>query len=546
MPEQRHLPIDAQSFEQVRNAGNIYVDKTPYIEKLLSLGRFFFLSRPHRFGKSLFLSTLQAYFEGKKELFEGLYIAEREEEIARWQRREPWEDSPVLYFDLNAEHFSRSFEVLENCLEMPLAAMEKRYNSEGIAKTLPGRFKAVIERAYEQTQKQVVILIDEYDKPLLLTLQDPELNEANRSLLRAFYEVLKHCDRYIRFAFLTGVTKFSKTNLFSGANNLKDISLLDDYTAICGFTEQELSDYFVPEIERLAKAQKSSVAKTRATLKKKYDGYRFSRNGENVYNPFSLLNVLADGLYSYYWFSTATPEFVVKALLHNVYPIPDLNDDVEIDCEAMQNFRYGTTDTIPLLFQSGYLTIKKHLPKLDHFILGFPNEEVRQGFLKNLLPYYTDVDESLISKSIGSINRALLSGDLSTVIVWVKKVLAGIYYGNIPGGEEGHPLREYYYQSVLYALFTVLDMQVQTEVVCSTGRVDMVITTRKRVYLFEFKVMTAGTPQDAIAQLKESGYLAKFSKTKRSIHLVGISFDEKTRNVGAWEEEVLEGLEITQ
>ena len=538
MTEQRSLPIDTQTFEQVRRAGNVYIDKTPYIEKLLRLGRIFFLSRPHRFGKSLFLSTLQAYFEGKKELFEGLYIADHEEELAHRLRREPWEESPVLYFDFNAKYYE-DLDTLKKRIDSQLRELERRYEVKQEDEDVEDRFIYLIKTIYEKTQKQVVILIDEYDKPLLLTLQDPELNEANRSLLRAFYEVLKHCDRYIRFAFLTGITKFSKTNLFSGANNLKDISLLDDYNAICGFTEQELTDNLMPEIERLAEVQKSTVAKTRATLKKKYDGYRFSRNGENVYNPFSLLNVLADGLYSFYWFSTATPEYVVKSLMHNVYPIPDLNDEVEIDSDSMQNFRYGGTDSIPLLFQSGYLTIKKHLPKLDHFILGFPNEEVRQGFLKNLLPYYTAVDDSLISKSIGTINRSLLSGDIATVIEWVKKVLAGIHYGNIPRGEEGQPLREYYYQSVLYALFYVLEMQVQTEVICATGRVDMVITTRKRVYLFEFKVMTAGTPQDAIAQLKESGYLAKFSKTKRSIHLVGISFDEKTRNVGAWEEEVL-------
>ena len=538
MTEQRSLPIDTQTFEQVRRAGNVYIDKTPYIEKLLRLGRIFFLSRPHRFGKSLFLSTLQAYFEGKKELFEGLYIAEREEELARLLRREPWEESPVLYFDFNATNY-KSENTLPELLEEQLERWETIYGIEQRPLAPERRFVNLIETLYRQKGKQVVVLIDEYDKPLLLTLQDPELNEANRSLLRAFYEVLKHCDRYIRFAFLTGITKFSKTNLFSGANNLMDISLLDNYAAICGFTEQELTDNLMPEIERLAEVQKSTVAKTRATLKKKYDGYSFSEKGERVYNPFSLLKVLAISAYKYYWFESATPEYVVKSLMHNFYPIPDLNDEVEIDSESLQNFRYGGTDSIPLLFQSGYLTIKKHLPKLDHFILGFPNEEVRQGFLKNLLPYYTAVDDSLISKSIGHINRALLSGDISTVIEWVKMVLAGIHYGNIPCGEEGQNLREYYYQSVLYALFYVLEMQVQTEVICATGRVDMVITTRKRVYLFEFKVMTAGTPQDAIAQLKESGYLAKFSKTKRSIHLVGISFDEKTRNVGAWEEEVL-------
>ena len=538
MTEQRSLPIDTQTFEKLRNKGTIYIDKTQYIEKLLSLGSFFFLSRPHRFGKSLFLSTLQAYFEGKKHLFEGLYIADHEEELAHRLRREPWEESPVLYFDFNAKYYEEN-DTLKKRIDSQLREFEKRYGVIREDEDIEDCFIYLIKTIYQKTQKQVVILIDEYDKPLLLTLQDPELNEANRSLLRAFYEVLKHCDRYIRFAFLTGITKFSKTNLFSGANNLMDITLLDNYAAICGFTEQELTDNLMPEIERLAKAQKSTVAKTRATLKKKYDGYCFSKKGERVYNPFSLIKVLANSEYDYYWFESATPEYVVKSLMHNVYPIPDLNDEVEIDSDSMQNFRYGGTDSIPLLFQSGYLTIKKHLPKLGHFILGFPNEEVRQGFLKNLLPYYTAVDDSLISKSIGNINRALLSGDIATVIEWVKKVLAGIHYGNIPSGEEGQPLREYYYQSVLYALFYVLEMQVQVEVICATGRVDMVITTRKRVYLFEFKVMTSGTPQDAIAQLKESGYLAKFGKTKRSIHLVGISFDEKTRNVGAWEEEVL-------
>ena len=534
----RILPIDTQSFEQVRNAGNIYVDKTQYIEKLLQLGRFFFLSRPHRFGKSLFLSTLQAYFEGKKELFDGLYIADHEEEIARGQKREPWEESPVLYLNLNARNYITQ-DALPNHLLKQLKKLETEYQVVSEGEVPEERFIYLIETLYEKTHKQVVVLIDEYDKPLLLTLQDPELNEANRSLLRAFFEVLKHCDRYIRFAILTGITKFSKTNLFSGANNLIDISLLDDYSAICGFTEQELSDNFMPEIEQLAAKQKNSIDDTRRLLKKRYDGYSFSRRGEQVYNPFSLLRVLAYKEFEYYWFETATPEYVVKALLQNVYPIPELNDEIEIDSDSMQNFRYGSTDSIPILFQSGYLTIKGYYPELNHFILGFPNEEVRHCFLKNLLPFYTAADGSLISKSIGNITRSLLSGDLSVVILWVEKVLTKIYYGNIPSGEDGQPLREYYYQSVLYALFYVLGMQVETEVVCSTGRVDMVITTPERIYLFEFKVMTAGTPQDAIAQLKASGYLAQFNGDKRPIHLVGISFDEKKRNVGEWEEEVI-------
>ena len=544
MTPPRNLPITGQTFEKLRNKGSVYVDKTQYIEKLLLLGEYFFLSRPHRFGKSLFLSTLQAYFEGKKELFDGLYIAEHEEEIARRQLREPWEASPVLYFDLNAEHFSHGFEVLENCLETSLVALEKRYGSEGVAKTLPGRFKAVIERAYEQTGKQVVILIDEYDKPLLLTLEDPELNKANRDLLRAFYEVLKHCDRYIRFAFLTGITKFSKMNLFSGANNLKDISLLDNYAAICGFTEEELTDNFMPEIERLAQAENTSVEATRQRLKKEYDGYCFSRKGKNdekVYNPFSLLNVLSDSVYSYYWFETATPFYLENYLKRTNIFVPDLDRDIKIGVQAVQDFRYNDKDSlIPLLYQSGYLTIKDVLGNGMILQLGYPNEEVRFGFLHELLPRYSNLTRINIDIEVLQLYEYLDTGNLAKVMELVKTLLAGVQYGNIPKGEKGRPLREQYYQTVLYAVFRLLGVYSQTEVVCATGRIDMLVTTTHHVYIFEFKVNTQGSAQDAIGQIKENEYYHLVAQEGCPIHLVGVSFDEKTRNVGEWAEEVIQ------
>ena len=540
MSEERRLPIDTQTFEQVRNAGTIYVDKTLYIEKLLSLGRFFFLSRPHRFGKSLFLSTLQAYFEGRKNLFEGLYIADHEAELARRQQREPWEASPVLYFDLNAEHFSQGFEVLENCLEVPLSAMEKRYGNEGVAKTLSGRFKAVIERAYRQTGKRVVILIDEYDKPLLETINDPELNDTNRLLLKAFYEVLKHCDEYIRFAFLTGVTKFSKTNLFSGANNLKDISLLDNYDAICGFTEQELTDNFMPEIERLALAENTTVEATRQRLKKEYDGYCFSRKGENVYNPFSLLNVLADSTYNYYWFETATPSYLVNYLKRTHLFVPDLDKDIKVGVQAVQDFRYNDHDSlIPLLFQSGYLTIKGVLGNGMIVQLGYPNEEVRFGFLHELLPLYSSFTRINIDIEVLKLYEFFDAGNLTKVMKHVVTFLAGVRYGNIPKGEKGRPLREQYYQTVLYAVFRLLGVYAQTEVVCATGQIDMLVVTTHHVYIFEFKVNTQGTAQDAIAQIKEKEYFRLVAPEGRTLHLVGVSFDEKSRNVGEWKEEIL-------
>ncbi|MGP1461655.1 MAG: ATP-binding protein, partial [Bacteroides sp.] len=453
MNRSRRLPISTQDFEQLRNDGDLYVDKTQYIEKLFSLGRIFFLSRPHRFGKSLFLSTLRAYFEGRKDLFEGLYIAEREEEIARWERREPWAASPVLYLELNAENFS-SFEALENCLDTHLAAWEAMYGSDGVAKTSAGRFRAVVQRAYEKMGKQVVILIDEYDKPLLETVTNEELNIAIRAQLKAFYEVLKQCDRYIRFAFLTGITKFSKTTLFSGVNNLKDITLDNDYDAICGFTEEELTAYFSPEIEKLAEAENATVEETRATLKEKYDGYCFSRKGVKVYNPFSLLNVLADSTYDYYWFENATPSYLVHYLKRMWIFIPDLDQDVKIGAQVVQDFRYNDHDAIiPLLFQSGYLTIKNTIAKGIIFQLGYPNEEVRFGFLHELLPLYSSLTRSNIDIVILELYELFDKGDLTGAMKHVSVILAGIIYGNIPNGEEGRPLREQYYQSVLYAVF---------------------------------------------------------------------------------------------
>ena len=534
----RRLPISTQSFEKLRNQGDLYVDKTQYIEKLLLLGNVFFLSRPHRFGKSLFLSMLKAYFEGRKELFEGLYIAEREEEIARQQKREPWEESPVLYFDFNAKDYLTGKPLRER-LSLQLDFLEEQFDIKSKYNAPDDRFIYLIRMIYQTTQKQVVILIDEYDKPLLETVNNEELSLANRSLLKAFYEVLKQCDQYIRFAFLTGITKFSKTTLFSGVNNLIDITLEDDYAGICGFTEGEL-DQFAPEIKRLAEKQKSSVEKTRARLKKEYDGYCFAEEGEHVYNPYSLLKVLATSKFKYYWFESATPTYLVNYLKRTQVFMPELETDLKLDESAIQDFRYNDDDSvIPLLFQSGYLTIKKYSPRTQLFLLGYPNEEVRYGFLRELLPLYSSLKRENIRATVEELYEYFNEGNLAAAMIKIEEILAGILYGNIPNGEEGRPLREQYYQSVLYAVFRLLGIRAQAEVVCATGRIDMLVTTRKHVYIFEFKVNTQGSAQDAIDQIKERGYLKKIRATKRPIHLVGVSFDEKTRNVGEWKEEVL-------
>ena len=541
MDTPRRMPLGTQDFELLRSNGDLYVDKTQYIEKLFALGRVFFLSRPHRFGKSLFLSTLKAYFEGKKELFDGLYIAKVEAELARQQKREPWEARPVLYFDLNAEYYT-SLEILEMALATELVRWETRYGLENNSLTIPNRFRAVIRKTYEMTGKRVVVLVDEYDKPLLETLENEELNQQNRSLLRAFYESIKQCDGAIHFALLTGITKFSKTTLFSSVNNLNDISLLDEFAGVCGFTEQELEQHLTPEIEALATAQKSSVEKTLETLKKKYDGYCFASSGEHVYNPFSLLNVLAKKNYGYYWFETATPTYLVNYIKRKQEFIPEFDKDLSIGVNAVQDFRYNDDDAIvPLLFQSGYLTIKKYLTSANLLRLGYPNEEVRFGFLEELIPHYSSrLTRTNIEPTIWNLYEWLNSGNLVDTMKLVEEVLAGILYGNIPNNETGRPLREQYYQSVLYAVFRLLGLHAQSEVVCASGRIDMIVSTRKHIYLFEFKVTTEGSAEDAIAQIKERGYLKKIRATKRPIHLVGVSFDEKSRNVKEWKEEIVE------
>ena len=537
----RRMPLGTQDFEKLRNFRALYVDKTQYIEKLTSIGNVFFLSRPHRFGKSLFLSTLKAYFEGKKELFDGLYIAKVEAELARQQKREPWEARPVLYFDLNAKNYKNS-DTLPNSLSAQLLDFEQLYNVERTENDPENRFIKLIKTLYRETGKRVVILVDEYDKPLLETIENEELNQANRATLRAFYEVIKQCDGAIHFALLTGITKFSKTTLFSSVNNLKDITLQDHFAAICGFTEQELTDNFAPEIEALATAQKSSVEKTLETLKKKYDGYCFASSGEHVYNPFSLLNVLANSSYGYYWFETATPTYLVNYIKRKQEFIPEFDKDLSIGVNAVQDFRYNDDDAIvPLLFQSGYLTIKKYLTSANLLRLGYPNEEVRFGFLEELIPHYSSrLTRTNIEPTIWNLYEWLNSGNLVDTMKLVEEVLAGILYGNIPNNETGRPLREQYYQSVLYAVFRLLGLHAQSEVVCASGRIDMIVSTRKHIYLFEFKVTTEGSAEDAIAQIKERGYLKKIRATKRPIHLVGVSFDEKSRNVKEWREEIVE------
>lgn len=538
MEEFRRLPIGSQSFESLRSNGELYVDKTHYIERLFLFGRFIFLSRPRRFGKSLFLSTLKAYFEGQKALFKGLYIEKAEEDMARRQGRTAWEEHPVLYFDFNDKDYSRPTALAE-ILQRNFDFLEDEYQLH-LQYTQPeDRLSEMIRTLYKRTGHKVVFLVDEYDKPLLETLENESLHEANRTQLRAFYTVLKSSDAYVRFSFLTGVTRFSKVSIFSGLNNLDDISMVSDFSAICGFTEAELEANFAPELTLLAEKLNVSYEETLARLKEKYDGYRFIEDGESVYNPFSLLKALRDRRLGDYWFATATPTFLVKYILRVRYFVPNLENGVEIGISALQDFRVNDEDPMPLLFQSGYLTIKKLLPDGRRYLLAYPNEEVRNGFLENLLAGFATLPFSLTGSLVGKIYDDLKIANLAGVMTQVEGLLAGIPYGNLPRNKKGQNLREQYYQTVFYLIFRLLVEYTHAEVVCATGRVDMVVEMPQHIYLFEFKVTSAGTPDDAIAQIKAQGYATQFVADPRPVHLIGVSFNERKRNIEAWREEVL-------
>ena len=563
----RKLPIGVQSFKVLRDDRYLYVDKTKYIAQLVASGRVYFLSRPRRFGKSLFLSTLAVYFLGQKELFTGLYLEKAEEEQAAQENRTPWQAYPVLYLDFNTENYNDE-NSMHTILHTHLSQWEKQYESDTAEQTFSSRFKGIIQRVYQQTGKQVVILVDEYDKPLLQTMGvNEELNEQYRNTLKAFYSVIKTCDEYIRFAFLTGVTKFSKISIFSDLNNLNDITLLPKYAGICGISQSELEATFAPEIEALAQANELTRDETLKRLKQNYDGYCFAQRSENMYNPFSLLRVFDGQLFQSYWFSTGTPTFLVNYLKEAHYYIPDLDGNVQLDEDGLQTYRAVAQDVLPILFQAGYLTIKEYIKDLRLYRLGFPNNEVRYGFLHNLLPAYSDVPFGQTGVWVGRFVQDIRKGNVNEFMERMQSIIAGIPYDDFP--KEKLKLREQNYQTAVYLVFALMGQFVQTEVHCycrtatdgggsmqqrrfgsaetrsqnytrmySFG-VDAVVTTADSVYIFEFKLSGNGSAEDAINQIKEQNYAAKYKVDGKKIVLIGAGFDEATRTIRDWKVELL-------
>ena len=529
----RVLPIGGQDFSDLRRNGFIYVDKTHFVADLVSASKYYFLSRPRRFGKSLFLSTLKAYFEGKKESFEGLYLEKWEEAQAAQEGREAWQQYPVLYLDLNAKNYE-SRENLENVLDRHLSIWENKYGVKEKRVDLEDRFQSLLRYIYETTHQQVIVLVDEYDKPLLLTLEESleDLNNEYRRILKGFFAVLKSGDPYLRFVFLTGVSRFSKISLFSDLNHLNDISLNRDYSSVCGITDEELKSNFQPEIEALSESEQLTYEETLEKLKQTYDGYLFIDGGEHVYNPFSLLNVFSDRMFFDYWFQSGTPTFLVQYLKKAHFYLPDLENNVEIDLSSLNNFKVDVGSPIPILYQAGYLTLKSYNRRSGLYSLGYPNNEVKYGLIRNLLPSYSNLDETKVQRFVWQFYEKVCSGDVESFMQVISDLLANIPYSS--ASKDDVRWREQNYQIAVALIFQFMGMYTQTEVYSAKGRADCVVHTEHIIYVFEFKLWSVGTAAEALAQIQAQEYYKPLRLQGKKLVLIGTSFDEEKRNIKEW------------
>ncbi len=510
----QNLPIGIQNFEKIRNDGYLYVDKTEFVYRLATTGSYYFLSRPRRFGKSLLISTLHAYFEGKRELFDGLAVSRLETK---------WERHPILHLDLNTEKYDTP-ESLDNLLNNALAQWEKLYGSEPTEVSLSLRFAGIIRRACEQTGHRVVILVDEYDKPMLQAIGNEALQDAYRSTLQSFYSALKTCDGYIRFAMLTGVTKFGKLSVFSSLNSLNDISMDWQYHGVCGITDEELDTVFPAYTQRLAERNRLSVAEARERLRTLYDGYHFAEESDGIYNPFSLLNTFAKQTFGSYWFATGTPTYLVKLLRLHDYNLQSLSDEYVTE-DILNSVDVASTNPVPVIYQSGYLTIKGYSARFRTYRLGFPNEEVEDGFFRFLLPFYTSVNKIEAPFHIQKFVSEIEAGQPEAFLHRLKSFFADTPYELVKKLEN-------HYQNVLYILCKLLGVYVRAEYHTSAGRIDLVLQTRDYTYVLEFKL--DGTAEEALEQIMDKSYALPFETGTTRVFRIGLNFSSETRNIEKW------------
>ena len=508
-------PIGVQQFEKLRKEDWIYIDKTSHIYNLVSGGIYYFLSRPRRFGKSLLLSTLEAYFRGRKELFKGLAIEELETE---------WNEHPVLHLDLNAERYA-TVDELTNILDTYLREWEKEYgSSESGNISLSRRFRAVISAAKQKTGQNVVVLIDEYDKPLLQAIGNEPLQIELRNILKAFYGTLKSADGDLRFAMLTGVTKLSKVSVFSDLNNLEDISMEPRYYDICGISKDELHNIFDGEVAQLAAKNMQTKEEAYEMLRTRYDGYHFCGEVPGIYNPFSVFHSLKNCNYGSFWFSTGTPTYLVE-LLKEFHLDPKELSGYEASAAELDSIQLRVDNPIAVLYQSGYLTIKGYDRSVRLYKLDFPNEEVEEGFVNFLMPYYTPISETESSAFIGKFVREVRAGKVDDFMLRLKALMADTPYEIIKDLEN-------HYQNVLFIFTKLMGMFTQAEYRTSYGRIDLLITTDKYVYIIELKL--DGTAEEALAQINSKEYSLPFVADGREIVKIGANISSATRNLERW------------
>lgn len=504
-------PIGIQNFEGLRKDGYIYVDKTGVIKDLVNSGKYYFLSRPRRFGKSLLLSTLHAYFEGKRELFKGLAIDTDDM---------GWEAHPVLHLDLNAQKYDAN-EKLEAVLDNFLLIEEAKYGKVMSGNSFGLRFSNLIRSAYEKTGKRVVILIDEYDKPMLQAIGNSELQDEFRGTLKGFYGALKSMDGCIKFAFLTGVTKFGKVSVFSDLNHLMDISMDARFYNICGISEEEIHTYFKEGVAELAAANGMNDEECLALLKKRYDGYHFHPNVPGMYNPFSLLQTLSKKEFGSFWFETGTPTYLVTLLQLHDYNLERL-DGIEASARVLDSIDAESTNPIPVIYQSGYLTIKDFDPEFKLYTLGFPNKEVEEGFMDFLLPFYTKFDEVESAFEVRQFVKDVRAGRTEQFIKRLRSFFADTPYELVKNLEN-------HYQNVLFIISRLMGFYTKAEYHTSDGRIDMVIVTKDYCYVLEFKL--DGTAEEAMQQIMDKNYALPFELDGQKIIRIGMNFSNETRNI---------------
>jgi hypothetical protein len=507
-------PIGIQNFEKIRNDGYVYVDKTELIYKLADTGSYYFLSRPRRFGKSLLISTMEAYFSGRKELFRGLAIEKLEQK---------WTKYPILHLDLNTAKYT-DLDSLDHVLNDALTAWEQLYGTSPSEVTLELRFKGIVQRACEKTGERVVILVDEYDKPMLQAIGNEQLQDEYRATLKAFYSVLKTQDGYIKFAFLTGVTKFGKFSVFSDLNNLMDISMDNRYIDICGISEKELHTYFDMSVTELAEANDMGQQTCYDKLKEQYDGYHFEEDTEGIYNPFSVLNTFAKNKFRDYWFETGTPSFLVELLKHSDYNLNDLQEE-QLSADMLNSIDSMSRNPVPIIYQSGYLTIKGYNKEFNLYRLGFPNKEVENGFINYLLPFYTPVEEQKSAFFISNFIMDVRKGEVDAFMERLQTMFADTDY-QITGKMEK------YFQNAMYVIFKLMGFYTEVERTTSRGRIDVLIKTKDYIYVMELKL--DGTADEALKQIDDKGYATPFATDPRQLYKIGVNFSSETRCIAEW------------